>query len=160
MPDSPPDIRNAARALIVREQAVLLLRKEYETGRVRYALPGGAQEENETLEATLQRECEEEIGVPVTMTGQLYVAEYFRRRTSQQNQIRHLLECLFCCTIPSDYQPRNGPQPDKHQVAVEWVPLDRLAEADLSHPFLTSAVASGAVPATYLGVFRDADADP
>lgn len=160
MPDTPPDIRNAARALIVRDGAVLLLRKEYEDGTVRFALPGGAQEEGETLESTLQRECEEEIGVPVAMTGLVYLAEYFRRRTSQKNQIRHLLECLFRCEVPADYQPRNGHRPDKHQVGVEWLALDRLQEAELSHPFLTREVAEGRVDGTYLGVFRDADADP
>lgn len=160
MPDSPPDIRNAARALIVSDEGVLLLRKEYEDGSICYALPGGAQEEGETLESTLQRECEEEIGVCVQMTGLVYLAEYFRRRTSQRNQIRHLLECLFCCEVEAGYQPRNGAKPDKHQVGVEWLPLDRLEEADLSHPFLTKEVALRQVAGTYLGVFRDTDADP
>lgn len=157
MPDSPPDIRNAARALVVRDGGVLLLRKEYEDGAIRYALPGGAQEEGETLEQTLQRECVEEIGVEVRITGRLYVAEYFRRRSSQPEVIRHLLECLFHCEVSADYQPHNGHRPDKHQVGVEWVPTVRLATASLSHPFLTQEVAEERVANPYLGVFRDDD---
>lgn len=155
MPDSQPDIRSAARALIVRDDAILLLRKEYENGDIAYALPGGAQEASETLCATLGRECLEEIGCEVEVQGLACVAEYFRRRSSAPAQVRHLLECLFRCDVPADYVPGNGAKPDKHQVDVEWLPIARLEQENLSHPFLTGAVARGTQDAVYLGVFRD-----
>ncbi len=159
MPDTPADVRTAARALIVRDGGILLLRKEYEDGRVRYALPGGAQEYSETLLETLGRECFEEIGVDVQVIRLAHMAEYFRRRSAQPDQTRHLLECLYLCEVPADYTPVNGDKPDQHQVSVEWLPLSRLHEAQLSHPFLTEEVASGSCQDVYLGVFRDQEAD-
>ena len=62
-----PDIRNAVRAVIVKDQQILVLRKQYPSGEVRYALPGGGQEPGETLEAALHRECREEIDASVTV---------------------------------------------------------------------------------------------
>ena len=52
-----PVIRNTVRAVIVRDNRILLLRKEDELQGERYALPGGAQEAGETLEQTVNREC-------------------------------------------------------------------------------------------------------
>ena len=158
MPDQAPDIRSAARALIVRDDCLLMLRKEYEDGRVRFALPGGAQEYGETLGETLERECEEEIGTPVTITGLAYVAEYFRKRESVPGATRHLLECLFRCEVPAGYVPANGRNPDKHQVGVVWLPVHELDDHSLSHPFLSDAVALGQHPDIYLGIYRDDDA--
>lgn len=160
MPDSIPDIRSAARALIVHDDRLLMLRKEYEDGRVRFALPGGAQEYGETLQATLERECVEEIGTEVTVTGLAHVAEYFRKRESVPGATRHLLECLFRCEVPADYVPANGVKPDRHQVAVVWLPVGELADSSLSHPFLDDRVVLGNHPDIYLGVYRDEDADP
>lgn len=57
-----PVIRNAARALIVRDGSIVRLRKEgYESG-ARHALPGAARDPGETLAQALSRECPEEIG--------------------------------------------------------------------------------------------------
>ncbi|MBT4078331.1 MAG: NUDIX hydrolase, partial [Gammaproteobacteria bacterium] len=39
-----PSIRNAVRALIIRDSRVLLIRKEYEDGSELFALPGGGQD--------------------------------------------------------------------------------------------------------------------
>lgn len=43
---------------------------------VYYALPGGAHEPNETLEETLRRECEEELGASMVELRLLSVREY------------------------------------------------------------------------------------
>ncbi len=44
-----PGIRNAVRAVIIRDESVLLQHKVYESGREVYVLPGGAQELGESL---------------------------------------------------------------------------------------------------------------
>ena len=69
-----PLIRNAARALILRDGEILLLRKEDDDGSERYALPGGAQDPGETLRQALNRECLEEIGTEVEIRDLLHVA--------------------------------------------------------------------------------------
>jgi 8-oxo-dGTP pyrophosphatase MutT (NUDIX family) len=107
-----PPIRNAARALILQDNNILLLRKDgYEQGE-RFALPGGGQDLGETLEQALNRECLEEIG-------------------TRPRSTRHLVEFLFACTVPDDYVPVNGHHPDKHQVEVVWARLDELADMPL-----------------------------
>ena len=126
-----PGIRNAVRAVIIRDESVLLQHKVYETGRETYVLPGGAQELGESLTDALQRECEEEIGSRVQVQDLMFVGDYFKPSTMTPSAHRHVLEFLFACTISNEYQPHNGPRPDKHQAGVYWVPLGQLAEINL-----------------------------
>ena len=41
------------------------------------------------------------------------------------------MESVFYCTVPKKYKPRQGKKPDRNQVAVEWVSLQRLEKIDL-----------------------------
>ena len=135
-----PVIRNAARALIVRDGQLLLLRKDGGGRGERYALPGGAQDPGETLEQALQRECTEEIGVQVQVRDLLHVADYFKLRDTDPPSHKHLVEFLFECSVPDDYTPRNGHHPDKHQVDVVWAALDDLQQMTLFPQSLSSFV--------------------
>ncbi|MBL3529018.1 MAG: NUDIX domain-containing protein [gamma proteobacterium endosymbiont of Lamellibrachia anaximandri] len=132
-----PGIRNAARALIVRDGHLLLLRKEDEEIGERYALPGGAQEAGETLPAALNRECLEEINTEVVIRDLLHVADWFKPRNTIPPSTRQRVEFLFDCTVPENYQPRNGHRPDKHQVDVMWKKLDELQDILLLPQSLT-----------------------
>lgn len=126
-----PGIRNAVRAVITRDDAILLQRKVDEDGSERYALPGGAQEQGESLTEALQRECEEEIGTRVNVIDLFMVGDYFKQRNTTPPTTRQLVEFLFNCTVEPGYQACNGPRPDKHQVEVMWVPVVQLAEINL-----------------------------
>ena len=126
-----PPIRNTARALILQDNNILLLRKDgYEQGE-RFALPGGGQDLGETLEQALHRECLEEIGSRIEIHDLVYVADCFKPRDTPPGSTRHLVEFLFACTVPDDYIPKNGHHPDKHQVEVVWASLDKLAGMSL-----------------------------
>ena len=146
-----PGIRNAVRAVITRRDAVLLQRKIDDTGEERYALPGGAQEHGECLVDALQRECEEEIGARIEVLDLLYVGDYFKLRNTEPPSTRQLVEFLFACSVDNGYQPRNGPRPDKHQVEVLWVPLDRLADINLVPSGYTALLQNQRQPSTYAG---------
>ena len=136
-----PSIRNAVRALVVRDQSILLLRKEGGDQGERFALPGGAQDPGETLVEALARECQEEIGTPVEIGDLLTVADYFKQRDTQPPSSRHLLEFLFSCHVPDDYTPKNGHHPDKHQIEVVWVRL-----SDLNQLMIFPRSLSGSLP--------------
>lgn len=127
-----PEIRNAARAVIVRDNSILLLRKFDEATGERYSLPGGGQDVNETLEQSLVRECEEEIGVIVGDIRLLHVAEFYKQKTINPVTVRHTVDFVFACTVPEGYQAQNGPSPDKRQTGVHWMPLDQLEGVNLS----------------------------
>ena len=126
-----PGIRNAARAVILRDAHILLLRKEGGGQGERYALPGGAQDPGETLAQALNRECREEIGTEVEILRLIHVADYFKPRDTDPPSTRQLLEFLFECSVPPGYTAANGYRPDKHQVEVVWMPLGDLPNIPL-----------------------------
>ena len=126
-----PPIRNSVRALIVRQNHFLLLRKRGPGGVERYAMSGGEQDAGERLQDTLLREFREEIDTGVQILGLLHVAESFKRCNGKTARHRQQVEFVFHCRLPPDYAPRSGRKPDKHQVSVEWVGQQRLDDIDL-----------------------------
>jgi ADP-ribose pyrophosphatase YjhB (NUDIX family) len=131
-----PNIRNAVRAVIIRDDSILLIRKEYEDSSQRFALPGGAQDPEETLTTALNRECREEINTDVSIHSLLHVADWFKPRDTDPPSTRHLVEFLFACDVGKSYTPQNGHHPDKHQVEVVWIELDKLNDVPLWPPSL------------------------
>jgi ADP-ribose pyrophosphatase YjhB (NUDIX family) len=152
-----PEIRNAARALIVRQNKILLLRKEGGDRGERFTLPGGAQDPGETLKEALNRECMEEIGTTVDIGDLIHVADFFKLRETQPPTRRHVVEFLFQCTIHDNYSPRNGDRPDKHQVEVVWAELASVAQLPLSPQYLSTCIPynSNSDRNFYLGTFHD-----
>lgn len=135
-----PQIRNTTRAVIVHERKILLLRKKYENGEIRYAFPGGGQETGETLVESLGRECQEEIGAKVEIRSLLHVSDCFKPRDTTPATTRHLVEFFFECILPYNYTPHTGSNPDKHQVAVEWKEIAQLQQTNILIPSLLSGV--------------------
>ena len=134
-----PVIRNTVRAVIVRDNRILLLRKEDELRGERFSLPGGAQEAGETLKQAVNRECQEEINTEVKIGDLLHIADFFKQRKLPEPHIRHQVELLFECSVPNTYIPGNGSHPDKHQVEVVWKDLTKLTELNLK-PFCFAAL--------------------
>ena len=150
MPIEPDTtIRNAARALIIRDDRILLLRKHDAVKGERFALPGGAQELGETLQQALNRECREEIGTDVTILDLVHVADYFKPRATVPPSTRQLVEFLFSCEVPGNYRAHNGHRPDKHQIEVVWTPLNVLPDIPLLPLSLAGRLAGDA--GVYLG---------
>lgn len=153
-----PQIRNAVRALIVQDGQVLLLKKDgYASGGIRYALPGGGQEAGEALTGSLQRECLEEIGTRVEIGDMIAVADFLKQRSSVPAMHRHVMEFLFLCQVPLNYQPHNGPHPDKHQVDVVWMPMEQLDQIRLFPQYLSRCIPACQDPnrPIYLGIHQD-----
>jgi 8-oxo-dGTP diphosphatase len=156
MTPPPTGIRNAVRALIMQNRQVLLLRKGGDERGERYALPGGGQEPGESLIDALQRECREEIGTTVIVDELLIVADYSRARSLPKIGHRQLVEFLFRCRLPDGYRPTNGPQPDRHQLAVTWVTQSAIASLPLTPGFLRQPIATGDFNSlSYAGAFSD-----
>ena len=150
-----PVIRNSARALVIKDNCVLLLRKDGGGRPERFTLPGGAQDTGETLVDALQRECFEEIGTEVEMEALVHVADYFKQRNTKLPSHKHLVEFIFRCRVPDDYLPQNGSDPDKHQVEVVWLPLASLRSVTLYPKSMTSCLQNiqrAAGGSVYLGL--------
>ncbi|MCU7932958.1 MAG: NUDIX domain-containing protein [Candidatus Thiodiazotropha sp. (ex Codakia rugifera)] len=149
-----PVIRNAVRAVIVRDEAVLMQKKWSESRGTWYTLPGGGQDVEESLAQALIRECEEEIGARVEIDSLLCVADFYKQRDTAYPSVRHLIEFLFACSLPATYRPVSGHHPDKHQIDVVWLPLSDIPNVELFPKGIASHVQnlSTVNTPTYLGV--------
>lgn len=162
---TPGSMRNAVRAVIVRDGRLLVLHKRSPHYGERYALPGGAQELGELLHEALLRECREEIGVEAEIIDLLYIADHFKHRPETPDEPRQQVEFIFACRVPASYLGESGPNPDKHQIAVRWVPLTELVGSPFYPPDLGAKLSEikgggdqgAAVPSTrarYLGLVK------
>ncbi|BAZ17733.1 Nudix/MutT family protein [Calothrix sp. NIES-4071] len=133
MPDHSRPIRNAAKALIIRDHHLLAITKRDAIG-VWYLLPGGGQKHGETLEQALQRECLEEIGAVVKIHNLVFVREFIGKNHLEDCtdvewcKLVHSIDFIFACSIPDDYVLGNGTLPDEGQEKVEWLPIAKLHE--------------------------------
>jgi 8-oxo-dGTP diphosphatase len=137
-------IRNSAKAIIIRDGSLLLIRNRDEEGDW-HTLPGGGQNHGETLRAALQRECQEEVGVQVR-TGELrLVREYIGRNheSAEQDGEVHQVEFMFECWIDASSTPATGKTPDAQQTGVAWVSLDELESCRLYPKILCQILKNG-----------------
>lgn len=128
-------IRITVRAVIIQDEKILLIKKDSPEEGVRYTLPGGALQSGETLHQAVIRECLEEINSTVEAFDVLHIADFFIPKLEPKPYTRHQLEVLIQCQIPADYTPSSGPDPDKHQIGVEWLPIKQLEERAISPVF-------------------------
>lgn len=142
MEPTGPQIRNTVRAVIVQDGSILLQKKHDLQKGFRYTLPGGAQEFNETLIEALHRECLEEIGTEIIVGEMLHLADFFKTSFSPEAHQKHQLEILYSCQVPDTYIPKNGPKPDRSQIAIEWIAIQNLTQITLSPVSLTKILSS------------------
>lgn len=145
-------IRTSAKAIIIRKNHLLTVVKDYPGG-IAFILPGGGQNHGESLTASLQRECQEEIGVQVEIGGLRFVREYIGKNHehADTDSDYHVVECLFNCRIPDDYQAQLGSEPDFDQAGVMWLPLDELAQHQFYPAYLKEILVNDQESAIYLG---------
>ena len=124
-------IYNTVKGIIFNCEEVLLIKKEYEDGRMLYTLPGGSQEPGETLEETLNRELYEEIAAHVKIIDLASIYEYKQSSKSDPGLVKHKVEFAFYCHIEGAYSATMGQHPDPHQTDVVWVPRQELSEINL-----------------------------
>ena len=137
-------IRNSAKAIIIRNGCLLLIRNRGEEGDW-HTLPGGGQNHGETLREALQRECQEEIGVRVQVGELRFVREYIGRNHefAEQDAETHQVEFMFECWIDASSTPANGKTPDAQQTGVAWIPLSELESSRLYPKVLCQILKNG-----------------
>ncbi|HNT55141.1 MAG TPA: NUDIX domain-containing protein [Anaerolineaceae bacterium] len=117
-------IRNSVKAIIIKNNCLLCIRKVDELG-VYYLLPGGGQDRNETFIETVTRECLEELGAPVQVGRLRYIREYIgENHEFCATDHNHQIEFMFECLLLADPDPQQASHYDEGQDGIEWVSLD------------------------------------
>jgi ADP-ribose pyrophosphatase YjhB (NUDIX family) len=123
-------IRVSARALIIENEAILLVEFDDETG-LHYNLPGGGVEPGESLVEALEREAREEASVDIEVGPLVFVVEYEPNRNAFWASSDPALSLIFDCRLSTAIQPRLSDQPDPNQTAVKWIELSKLETVEL-----------------------------
>ena len=120
-------IRNAVRALIVEDDKMLFIKKSLPDAGIYYVLPGGAQEPDETLEQSLQRECLEELGLKMIDRKLLCIREYISRNYEYSLIMKevHALDFIYRC-IPDSHMDPKYLQADIGQIGIEWLYINEI----------------------------------
>lgn len=93
-------IRNSAKAVIVQDGRLLVIRLEDQYGTA-YVFPGGGQEKGEELKDAVARECLEEIGQAVNVGELLHIREYIGKNHefAEWDADIHQVEFYFACSL-------------------------------------------------------------
>jgi 8-oxo-dGTP diphosphatase len=143
-------IRSSVQALIIRDEHLLTIVKQYPEGVV-HILPGGGQEFGETLSKAVKRECLEELGAEVQVEGLVSVREFISKNhtSSLEDDAEHLVNHIFACTLLSE--PDVPSSPDIEQIGIRWLPLVELEHYRFYPRFIISLLKSRQPLPFYLG---------
>jgi 8-oxo-dGTP pyrophosphatase MutT (NUDIX family) len=113
--------RVAARVLVVQNDKVLLVRESDDDW---WALPGGGVDHGESIESTLIREVEEELGVPAIEVSSDFQIVYYNIGNVVNGVPR--MNLFFKASIPEDQLQKTD-----HVSEWKWFTKDEFVEADL-----------------------------
>ncbi|MFC0190176.1 NUDIX domain-containing protein [Fictibacillus aquaticus] len=121
-------IRVRACALIIKENAVLLVEFDSKRNGLHYNLPAGGVEPGESVIEAVRREAMEEAGVDVEVGKLAFVYETAPHLVAGRKAVagHHGISLMFECAIKEGSEPRMPEVPDEDQVGVRWVHLDEL----------------------------------
>jgi 8-oxo-dGTP pyrophosphatase MutT (NUDIX family) len=137
-------IRNAAKAFIIKDNYILLNKCKNSTGyflgethpdEVYYDLPGGGQNQFETIEEAVIRECMEETGYHVVVERLVALYEEIVIDTELGKlypDYVHKIYFVFLCH-PMEEEVKAITEIDIDQIASEWIDINDVVNINL-HP--------------------------
>ena len=111
-------IRNAAKALIIKDDKMLAI-KIADKKEEWYIMPGGGQGANELLPETVCREVAEEIGIEIEVKDLVFVIE------GLQGESFHRIDLVFLCEYKGEIE-NSILQSDTNQIGYEWLDIKTL----------------------------------
>ena len=123
-------IRSTAKALIISGGKILLNKCYDDHNGAYYSLPGGGQQQYETLHEAVIRECLEETGYAVKPLALVCVCEEIcldAELRKKYPDYAHKLYHIFTCELTDD-KPEKPTEKDDMQIGIEWIDIKSLTE--------------------------------
>ncbi len=111
--------------LIIRRGDFILLCKSKEYGH--YFLPGGHVEFGDTLEETIYKEMDEELGLQKEYIKQIFFKNYFENTYGEGDKKRQEINFIFEISIPNDFIVESK----ETHIEFEWMPLSEIKNINL-----------------------------
>ena len=130
-------IRNAAKAIIIDNGKVLLNQCHNEQTGDYFCLPGGGQNQYETMAEAVIRECLEETGYEVipsrfaALLEVIYDTDDPKADANYTHKIYHIFECEV-----KNRTAHTPTEQDTNQLGCVWVAIDDLSRVNLHPPVL------------------------
>ncbi len=113
-------------AVVVREGAVLLVKRASEPLKGQWSLPGGAVELGETLREAIKREVREETGLEIDILDVIEVFDRISRDAENRPRYHYVLIDFLCAAVAGSSQPGSD------VAAVAWARPGELSRYQLS----------------------------
>lgn len=125
-------VRTSAKAIIFHNNKLLVIKMRGQKNDF-YILPGGGQNLNENLHEALKRELLEEVGAKIQIKELVLVREYIsnNHEFKEFHPDFHSLNLIFTCDILNFDNLLPITEPDKSQIGIEWLPVDKLLDFKL-----------------------------
>lgn len=151
--DFEGNIRLSIKALIIKENKILLTHNKYK-GEEFYLLPGGGQKHGEPMDEALKRECLEETGYHVELDQLVFIRDYIGKnhQFAVEDKDIHQVELMFSCRLLAG-QLKNAKMTDTYQIGVQWMPLQALKNINIYPSVLKEVISNDGVfdEKVYLG---------
>jgi ADP-ribose pyrophosphatase YjhB (NUDIX family) len=127
------NVRSTVKAILLHEGKVLLNRCRDANNGEYYSLPGGGQEQFETMSEAIHRECLEETGYSaepvrfVALMEEICLDPFIREN---HLQYAHKMLHIFLCRL-TDNERIEPTETDESQIAIEWVRVEDVANVKL-----------------------------
>lgn len=126
-------IRNAAKAILFHENKILLTKCVNSKGDIFYTLPGGRQNQYETMEEAVIRECFEETGYNVLVDR--FVALHEEIVTDEAYRVlkpdlTHKIFHVFLCHLANPIR-KQPTEVDENQIDFQWFDIEGLKDITL-----------------------------
>ena len=127
--------RLAVGAVVIKDGALLMVRRGGDPGRGLWSLPGGRVDRGEYIAQALTREVKEETNVDVRPGDLIGIFEVL-------GDDHHFVVLDFAAEVPSGADPRPGGDADE----VRWVPLAEVSGLECTPRFVETMTAWGVLP--------------